>query len=110
MRTNICQILREQNSHSKANLDCASAIVLCLGLCAMPAAQSLAQVFPPQGDDTTPSMGVFRIIVDPLFRPLLGPVHGEIVIEDRRCGAPQLRIRHAQRRPTQGRNNSRQLA
>jgi hypothetical protein len=32
-----------------------------------------AQVFPPQGDDVTPSMGVFRIIVDPLFRPLLGP-------------------------------------
>src|ERR1035438_5856863 len=32
-----------------------------------------AQVFPPQNDDTTPSMGVFRIIVDPLFRPLLAP-------------------------------------
>jgi hypothetical protein len=35
--------------------------------------QTSAQPFPPQGDDTTPSMGVFRIIVDPLFRPLLGP-------------------------------------
>jgi len=32
-----------------------------------------AQIFPPQGDDTTPSMGVFRIVVDPLFRPLLAP-------------------------------------
>ncbi len=32
-----------------------------------------AQVFPPQNDDMTPSMGVFRLIVDPLFRPLLGP-------------------------------------
>src|SRR5438876_6041232 len=32
-----------------------------------------AQTFPPQGDDSTPSMGVFRITVDPAFRPLMGP-------------------------------------
>src|SRR5437899_10150911 len=32
-----------------------------------------AQTFPPQGDDSTPSMGVFRITVDPFFRPLMGP-------------------------------------
>jgi hypothetical protein len=30
-----------------------------------------AQVFPPQGDDTTTSMGVFRITVDPAFYPLV---------------------------------------
>src|SRR5689334_3070271 len=32
-----------------------------------------AQTFPPQGDDTTTSMGVFRITVAPAFRPLMGP-------------------------------------
>src|SRR5271163_712301 len=42
-------------------------------LMTMAAPQAWAQVFPPQGDDVTPSMGVFRIMVDPLFRPLLGP-------------------------------------
>src|SRR4029077_6593751 len=48
---------------------------LVLMLCVLFAAhqQAFAQIFPPQGDDLTPSMGVFRIIVDPLFRPLLGP-------------------------------------
>jgi hypothetical protein len=33
--------------------------------------RSGAQVFPAQGDDTTPSMGVFQITVDPAFRPLV---------------------------------------
>src|SRR5438876_908029 len=32
-----------------------------------------AQTFPAQGDDSTPSMGVFRVTVDPAFRPLMGP-------------------------------------
>jgi hypothetical protein len=32
-----------------------------------------AQIFPGQGDDTTGSMGVFRITVDPAFRPLMNP-------------------------------------
>jgi hypothetical protein len=32
-----------------------------------------AVVFPPQGDDVTSSLGVFKIVVDPLFRPLLSP-------------------------------------
>ena len=35
---------------------------------------SAATTFPLQGDDTTPSMGVFRIVVDPAFRGLMGPV------------------------------------
>ena len=33
--------------------------------------RSVAQLFPPQGDDTTSSMGVFQITVDPAFRPLV---------------------------------------
>jgi hypothetical protein len=32
-----------------------------------------AQPFPAQGDDTTPSMGVFQIVVDPAFYPLMLP-------------------------------------
>jgi hypothetical protein len=36
--------------------------------------RSAAQIFPGQGDDTTGSMGVFRITVDPAFRPLMNPV------------------------------------
>ena len=48
---------------------------LCLSLCALTAAQrSQAQVFPAQGDDTTSSMGVFRITVDPAFYPLVSAV------------------------------------
>src|SRR5690349_15406549 len=39
-----------------------------------PVQRSFGQVFPPQGDDSTPSMGVFRITVDPAFRPMMGPV------------------------------------
>jgi len=30
----------------------------------------MAQIFPGQDDDTNSSMGVFRITVDPAFRPL----------------------------------------
>ena len=33
--------------------------------------RSAGQVFPPQGDDTTPSMGVFQITIDPAFVPLV---------------------------------------
>jgi hypothetical protein len=33
--------------------------------------RSAGQVFPAQGDDTTSSMGVFQITVDPSFRPLV---------------------------------------
>jgi hypothetical protein len=36
--------------------------------------RSAAQTFPGQGDDTTGSMGVFRITVDPAFRPLMNPL------------------------------------
>ena len=50
----------------------AAAWLFCL-LVVLSAQRGGAQIFPPQGDDVTPSMGVFRIIVDPLFRPLLGP-------------------------------------
>ncbi len=35
---------------------------------------SAATTFPLQGDDTTPSMGVFQIVVDPAFRGLMGLV------------------------------------
>ena len=35
------------------------------------ASRSAGQVFPAQGDDTTSSMGVFQITVDPSFRPLV---------------------------------------
>jgi hypothetical protein len=37
------------------------------------AQRGAAQVFPGQGDDTTPSMGVFQITVDPAFYPLVQP-------------------------------------
>jgi hypothetical protein len=48
--------------------------VLAMWLLVMLAAPLVrAQVFPPQGDDSTDSMGLFRIVVDPLFRPLLSP-------------------------------------
>src|ERR1035437_4998893 len=48
---------------------------LCLGLCALVSPQrSSAQIFPAQGDDTTSSMGVFRITVDPAFVLLVSPV------------------------------------
>jgi hypothetical protein len=68
MEANICQPWRKQCS-------LLSAFAPCVGLCVLLTAlnASSAATFPPQGDDTTPSMGVFRIIVDPLFRPLLGP-------------------------------------
>lgn len=36
------------------------------------AQRGTAQIFPAQGDDTTSSMGVFRITVDPAFVPLVG--------------------------------------
>ena len=56
------------------NLQRASARGLFLGFCVFLAAHRCpAQPFPPQGDDVTPSMGVFRLVVDPLFRPLLSP-------------------------------------
>src|SRR5438477_4669382 len=35
-----------------------------------------AQIFPPRGDDTTPSMGVFRVIVVPAFTNLFAPAVG----------------------------------
>ena len=35
--------------------------------------RGMAQIFPGQGDDSTFSMGVFRITVDPAFRPLMDP-------------------------------------
>jgi len=47
-------------------------VLLLCGLCAI-TPQSTAQIFPPQGDDITPSMGLFRIIVDPHFRVLMDP-------------------------------------
>jgi len=47
-------------------------LTLCAVLLGAPIAS--AQTFPPQGDDTTPSMGVFRVTVDPAFRPLVDQV------------------------------------
>src|SRR5213592_275628 len=32
-----------------------------------------AALFPPRGDDTMSSMGVFKLVVDPPFRSLLAP-------------------------------------
>ncbi len=47
--------------------------LLALGALVLGVQEAAAQTFPPQGDDSTPSMGVFRITVDPAFRPLMGP-------------------------------------
>ena len=47
----------------------AALAMLLLGLAT--AQRAGAQIFPPQGDDTTTSMGVFRITVDPAFYPLV---------------------------------------
>ena len=48
-------------------------VALCLSFCVLVAGQrSQAQIFPPQGDDTTGSMGVFRITVSPAFYSLVG--------------------------------------
>src|SRR5207247_9374402 len=38
--------------------------------------RSAAQTFPPRGDDTTSSMGVFRLIVVPPFTNLFAPAVG----------------------------------
>ena len=35
--------------------------------------RSAAQIFPAQGDDTTFSIGIFRLMIAPAFRPLLAP-------------------------------------
>jgi hypothetical protein len=57
----------------------ALAVALAIGCWSFVAGQrSGAQVFPPQGDDTTSSMGVFQITVDPSFRPLVD-VSGALV-------------------------------
>src|SRR5882757_1727850 len=50
----------------------AAVVLILCGLCGT-TPHTTAQIFPPQGDDITPSMGLFRIIVDPHFRPLMGP-------------------------------------
>ena len=48
--------------------------VLGLIVCVLAAGQrGRAQVFPAQGDDTTGSMGVFRVTVSPAFRSLMNP-------------------------------------
>jgi hypothetical protein len=49
---------------------CLGCVLLTLGP-AMPRAWGAN--FPPQGDDTTPSMGLFRLVVEPSFRILLDP-------------------------------------
>ena len=56
--------------HNHHRIEAAALTVLLFGTFAQRVG---AQPFPPQGDDVTPSMGVFRIVVDPLFRPLLTP-------------------------------------
>src|SRR6266853_934859 len=38
--------------------------------------RAAAQIFPPRADDTTPSMGVFRVIVAPAFSNLFAPAVG----------------------------------
>src|SRR5438105_2671667 len=38
--------------------------------------RAAAQIFPPRGDDITPSMGVFRVIVAPAFSNLFAPAVG----------------------------------
>ena len=74
MRTKTSHGLPTQNTRFNGSLRRAIFPRLFFSLCALVAVQRVpAQVFPPQGDDLTPSMGVFRIVVDPLFRPLLSP-------------------------------------
>jgi hypothetical protein len=50
------------------------ATLLLAGATLLSGGRCTAQTFPGQGDDTTSSMGVFRITVDPAFRALVGPV------------------------------------
>src|ERR1017187_4666552 len=82
MRTENCNRVVDQTTTSKGNfrnLRQMIAAVLFWGACALVATQrSQAQVFPPLGDDTTSSMGVFQITVDPAFRPLVD-VSGALV-------------------------------
>jgi hypothetical protein len=74
MKTDLCVEWLDQNTLFSRNRRRISAagLVLCLLVLLAPQ-RGWAQVFPPQGDDTTNSMGLFRIVVDPLFRPLLAP-------------------------------------
>jgi hypothetical protein len=49
---------------------CVAALLISFSVLVV-AQRSAGQVFPAQGDDTTSSMGVFQITVDPSFRPLV---------------------------------------
>src|ERR1017187_3858918 len=75
MKTEIYKRVVNQTDSSQGNRRYLRRIIpaaLGLSLCALVAApRSEAQVFPAQGVDTTPSMGVFRITVDPAFYPLV---------------------------------------
>ncbi len=75
MRTENCRRIVNQTAISNGNLRNRRHVIpaaLFLSVCALVVTQrSQAQVFPPQGDDTTGSMGVFQITVDPSFRPLV---------------------------------------
>ncbi len=74
MKTDLCLESLDQNTRFSRKLRRISAPVLVVCLLALLAPQrGWAQAFPPQNDDTTNSMGVVLIVVDPLFRPLLGP-------------------------------------
>lgn len=74
MKTEILRQLSESSTGFGRCLRRAAATfpLFCL-LLSLSAQRGGAQVFPPQGDDVTPSMGVFRLVVDPLFRPLFAP-------------------------------------
>src|SRR5438445_8905224 len=71
MKTNTCLHLAAPRSLIRTFRGASAALLLCgwFGI----TQPSEAQIFPPQGDDVTPSMGLFRIIVDPHFRPLMDP-------------------------------------
>lgn len=74
MKTKTVRELLDQNAPFSRKFRRAAFAAFAFLLFVILAAQpSRAAVFPPQGDDVTPSMGVFRIVVDPLFRPLLAP-------------------------------------
>src|ERR1019366_1699432 len=72
---NSSPVVNSTAKHKLRNLWHAVPAAFCLSICVLVSVQrSPAQTFPAQGDDTTSSMGVFRITVDPAFRPLVGPV------------------------------------
>ena len=74
MKTKTVRESLERNAPRSRNFRRAAVAASALFLLGMLATQpGRAQIFPAQGDDSTFSMGVFRITVDPAFRPLMDP-------------------------------------